>query len=244
MLEPQFSKDILRLASKDSICLSASSLWRSIPICPPRKIIFYEGLLTGEEESYIQDLANLGSGIEHDYVEPKDRWYQYGQNEDLSFCFDVVDLKISRFSADARNLAVWYGATSQDASKAEVIYHLRRQAKLELSMAEKENAVIFERAFCKAEVELVSALDVRGEAQSPDSFLRENDPPYPFCNALGRESKDRGFDGIVSLSVRLPVDENWAVFSKNAVKSSVVKAYWDARITKEDVVFVCGEKWE
>jgi len=244
MPEAQHSNEVCQLTSKKPISLSSAYLWRSIPTCHPRKIIFYENQLTEKEEGYIQDLANLGSGIEHAYTEPKDRWHQYGQNEDLSFCFEAVDLKVSRFSVDARDLAVWYGATSQEASKAEVIYHLRRQAKLELSMTKNENTIIFERAFCKADIELTRALDVRKEAQSAESLLRENEPPYPFCNALGKDAKEKGFDGVVSLSIRLPDDENWAVFSKKSVKSSVVKAYWDANITKEDEVFVCGEKWD
>ncbi|RYZ93042.1 MAG: RES domain-containing protein [Proteobacteria bacterium] len=214
--------------------------YRSITRGIPRKKIFWEKEFSSAEEAILDRYADLNNTLSLEPQEEKDHWYHMGQNENLSFCFDAVDLSPSRFGD---GFPVWYGSKTFEGSKAEVIYHLQRQAQRELAHTKNEDSIVFDRALFKAKVHLVSALDLREEASNKSSNLLEDGPPYPFCSSLGKMAKDSGSDGILSLSKRAHPDELTAVFDKNAVKSSKVIAYWDAEFTKKGEVYVCSEKW-
>jgi len=217
--------------------LQNQNLWRSIPTCHPTKYLYYPDKLEEAEQALAAALADATSEI--DIAMPKkDRWYDYGDNERLEFCFDALNIPPSRFTGGV--YPVWYGCDDQEVSKAEVAYHLMIQAKKELAFTEHEKEIIFERALCKAQVKSDLAIDLKSIALSSPATLMEGGPPYPFCNLLGSIAKERGIEIILTNSRRLHGGENWAVLSKPAILSSVVKAFWDAKISKEESLSICG----
>ena len=215
------------------------SLYRSIPTAHPTKFIFYPDRLTEEEAEFAALLADETSGISHEQ-RPEDRWYQYGDNEKTEFCFEAVNIPTSRFSDGS--FPVWYGATSQEASQAEVIHHLRKQAACELAHCESENAVRFERAWCRAVVSLPKACNISSVAREGHPGLRENGPPWPFCNQVGITAHREKFHGLVTASRRWPVDDCWAVFDSGVISGSVVRGYWDVVIGRDETITLCSSE--
>lgn len=230
--QPSPSLDHAKLKS-----LNQNSVWRSIPTCHPTKNIFYPDELDEQEQAFAQMLSEETSQL--DTSEPtKNRWYDYGDNEPLEFSFRAVNLNASRFSKGF--FPVWYGASNWDTSKAEVTYHRQRQAKLELAHTKTETILYFEWALCKAHLITKASIDLRSKALEYSDFYLENGPPYPFCNELGQNAKDIGTAIIQTLSRRWKKGEIFAVMEKDAIISSVVKAYWDAAISKDGSIHICS----
>lgn len=212
-------------------------LWRSIPTCHPTKHLFWPDQLSQDEQALAHALADATAGI--DFTEPqKDRWHQYGDDEQWGeFCFDLVQVEPSRFTDGS--FPVWYGGSGQEASKAEVTFHQWRQARKELSAAKQESVIHFQRALCQAHVNLRTCLDLRSAAKEEPERYWENGPPYPHCSQLAREARGT-VEGIHTLSRRWAGGEVVAVFVKEVIVSSVVKAYWDTAIDKKGTIKICG----
>ncbi|MEZ4705266.1 MAG: RES family NAD+ phosphorylase [Bdellovibrionota bacterium] len=212
-------------------------LWRSIPTCFPTKGLFYPESLDEEEQQFASVLADATAQIDP-VEEKKNRWSQYGDNETLEFCFKDIDIPISRFTSG--DFPVWYGSNDQECSKAEVTYHRIRQANHELQYAKKENYISFEFAFCKAEIKSDKCIDIRHLTQSTMTNLLEDGPPYPFCNEFGSAAKSKEVQVLRSKSRRWQDGELWAVFAKDVILSSIVKAYWHVVIFKNGQVTICN----
>lgn len=212
-------------------------LWRSIPTCHPTKPLFWPGELSQEEQALAHALADTTAGI--DAVQPqKDRWHQYGDHEQFGeFCFDVVKIESSRFTDGS--FPVWYGGNSQEVSKAEVTFHQWRQARKEFTATKQEKVIHFQRALCAAHVKFKTCLDIRKRAAELPEHYMEDGPPYPYCNQLAHESHPF-VEGIRTLSRRWASGEVVAVFARETIVSSVVKAYWDTAIDKEGAIKICG----
>ena len=217
--------------------LDHQSLWRSIPTAFPTKILYYADQLDKDEIEFAGALADGTSAIEHQ-SNSKDRWYDYGDNEHLEFCFNEVNIPSSRFTDGG--FPVWYGADSQEASKAEVMHHLARQAQVELKGTKEENAIEFQRVFCQAHVNLKMSLDLREYAKILHQGVLESGPPYPFCNKIAEVSFQRGDEGIITLSRRYKNAECWAVFKRDAIVQSRAKAYWSVTIDRDGYIYGMG----
>lgn len=217
--------------------LSHPALWRSIPTCFPTKSLFWPETLSTDEQNFAAALADATADVDQS-VPQKDRWYQYGSNENTEFCFGAIKPQVSRFTDGS--FPVWYGASSQEASKAEITYHLTRQAAHEMQFAKSESSIRFERAMCKSEVHMAPGLDLRDVARAGHKGLLENGPRYAFCQKLGVAAHAKGIQGLASISARMTNAENWAVFHKDAVLSSIVKNFWDLEVSNNGERRICG----
>jgi hypothetical protein len=225
------------LGPEDAVSLEAQGYWRSIPTAHPQKDLFYPDKLSPEEQELATALADQTSAINLN-APYKDRWYQYGDVERTEFCFHAVKIPASRFSDGS--YPVWYAAESQDASISEVLFHLRRQAIKELS-GDGSQCIYFERALCKAEVKLDKGIDLRPLREKRADLVFERGPPYPACNAFGR--RVRAFsEGIMTMSNRHRNAECVAVFIPKAIIRSVVKRYWNTKISGAgEIIFMDTE---
>lgn len=227
------------LSGCQKIDLWSDSLWVSIPTANPIKALYFSKELTEDEQLFAAALAASTSGIDTSDGKQKDRWYQYGDLQDLDFCFSALSFPPSRFSDGT--YPVWYASDSQDGSKAEVTYHCLRQAALELQYTKQENMLRFERAFCKARVKS-SGYDLRRLAETKTGLL-ENGPPYPYCNEVGSIDK-KSVKCLVSMSRRLKGAELWGVFEREPILESRVKAFWYVEVHKNKEANVCGTSIE
>lgn len=209
---------------------------RSIPTANPTKSLFYESDLTETEQAFAAALADQSSGIDHE-SDKRNRWYEYGDLEKTEFCFDQVVIPESRFTDGS--FPVWYGASSHEASKAEVIFHLNRQAQKELEHCTSESSVRFERAVCKATIKLSAAADIRPTVE--ESMLFEDGPPYPNSNAFSKTTMEEGYTGIVTKSRRFKNADCYAAFRKTEILKSKVICFWDVQISADEIK-VCNDE--
>lgn len=212
-------------------------VFRNIPTAHPSKNLFWPAILTNREASILDQVANIGSSIDHNKPQ-KDRLFQYGYNEDTSFCFDAVIISNTRFS-DGK--PVWYGSDDLDTSKAEVIFHLKRQALKELGRDVEEYYLDFERVVFEGRISF-DGVDLTHKTAAIPGLL-ENGPPYPSCSVAGGILRALGSEGLIFASVRRVGGINYAIFERQCVSSSRATCYFSVRIFKDGRIEVCGEEY-
>lgn len=208
---------------------------RNIPTAHPSKELFFPGKITKREASILDHFANLGSFIDHSEPQ-KNRPYQYGDNENTTFCFDVVDVPLTRFS---NGKPVWYGSADLETSKAEVIFHLKRQALKELAGTADEIFIDFERVVFEGQVDF-NGVDLSTQVYVFPGLI-ENGPPYPYCSAVVNFLNGQGCEGLIFASVRRSGGINYGIFERNCIKFSKATCYFSVRIFKDGLIEVCGE---
>ena len=118
----------------------------------------------------------------------------------------------------------WYAAFDKDTSLAEVVYHIWR----ELDRVQDWNARI-EWAEMWASVS-GQFVDLRGVEEQIPCLDSDSDIGYPQGNALGREARDAGYNGIVYPSVRRPagicVVALWPQVVQSVMQGAIVTAAW------------------
>ena len=212
---------------------SHQAVYRNIPTNTPSRHLFGDDF-SDSELAVLHYWADQGSGIDHQQP-VKDRWYDYADPEDLSFCFDQDSVLASRYTDGSR--PAWYGAIqSEQASRAETIYHLQRQARLDL--APEEEYICFQRAMCRAAVACNKSYDLRRSLRVQYQFL--DDPPYHESNKIGTACASRGSDGILYPSKRYADADCIAVFSKRAILESRVVNFFSVEVYS-DRLTICGE---
>lgn len=200
-------------------------LWRNLPTSLVSKDLFYPGEFTDREKLILQRFADYDSGVEHT-VDPKDRWAQYGELERLDFLFDKLNFPTTRFSDGS--FPVWYGADSENCSKAETAYHLIRQARKDAPPGSKK-PIICQRAMYKAAVHCQAGVDLVPFIPTHPEIL-EDGPPYPACNDIGRRASGRNCDGLRTKSKRFPKGTCYAVFNRESVVKSMRVSGYELRV--------------
>lgn len=198
---------------------STSSAWRNIPTAHPSKNLYYPGQLTEYEATIAQYYGDLDS---IDRKQPQHyRWHQYGDNENyLEHVFQKIENPKSRFTDGG--FPVWYAANSAEVSIREVAYHLQKQAQIDLSLCTKESSIRFERAMCRAKLNLPNACDIRHLINSHPALFSKSD--YSSCIEFAKEIRDKNTDGIITCSARA-VGECYAIFTPSVILESKVKNY-------------------
>ncbi|SMF17863.1 RES family NAD+ phosphorylase [Pseudobacteriovorax antillogorgiicola] len=215
---------------------TTSHAYRNIPTNHPKRHLYGDDL-TEDEIELVQFWADHGSGIDQDQAY-KDRWYDYNDPEDLSFCFEGVVVPPSRYTDGS--FPVWYAAIDkEEASRAEIIYHLCRQARVD--MVPDEAYVCYQRAMCKAAVENPLVGDLRSFTR--DHWHLHDDPPYFESQKIGLQYQSEGYEGLLYPSKRYPKADCLAIFNKQSILSSKVVNFFTVEVYR-DAVTVCGEPWQ
>lgn len=217
------------------------TLWRNLPTRYPSAILLFPDIFTEAESDKLSAFADMTSEVDHD-SEKRDRWHQYmpliGDTEALDFCFSSILIPPSRFSSGA--FPAWYASASEDGSRMESAYHIKRQILCELSELPGKMTATVQRAMYRANIVLHRGVDLRLLAPSVPDLL-ENGPPYPFCNSVGTAAVVANADGLLTMSKRNPADYNGVVFKKIAVQKSILRSYFDITVARNGSVFVMGQ---
>lgn len=222
----------------------SETYYRNLPTNHPSRHLYdyHDWQMSEWERKLVFHYADKGSGIDHT-MEKKDRWYDYGDQEDLSFIFRDEDFSLPVTRYGDGSYPVWYGACSEDVSKIEVIYHLRRQAEFELAETKKEELIYFERAMFRSLISADEILSIEHIYQSSMVNVISDDPPYIFSNPMGKIAFTNGSDGINYLSKRVEQQKKSciALFKKSSIQDSRAINFFDVSIHKNGQVHVCGE---
>ena len=222
--------------------LGPFDLWRNLPTRAPAVDIFYPSVFSSDQQARLAAFEASVSGIDHDR-QPKDRWRQYaispGTAESLDFCFDDVKITHSRFT-DGTHPA-WYGALTEDTSRLETAYHIKRQLMHELAASKKRQAGSIQRCMYKAKVYLAAGADLRPFIKSEPRILEEG-PPYPFCNEIAAAAVSSGIEGMHTKSKRSSEGECVVVFAKACIKDSKARNQYTVTVQHDGKVFIMGDQ--
>ncbi|NRA63144.1 MAG: RES family NAD+ phosphorylase [Pseudobacteriovorax sp.] len=210
-------------------------VFRNIPTNSPTRYLFgYD--LSEEEQDIVHFWADYGSGIDQQAPQ-KDRWYDYQDPEDLSYCFDETGAKGPSSRYTSGDYPVWYGCLDkEEASRQEIIYHLQRQASVD--RVSSEDCMFYQRAMCLANVKSPKVCDVSTILSGNPEI--HDDPPYLLSQKLGLIVRHHRYSGILYPSKRFPQATCIGLFEKRDIIESRVINFFSVEVY-QDRITVCGE---